>query len=401
MAQRVLLHVGTPKTGTSASQNVLFTHREELAADGVLYAADRFDEHFLAALDLMQLPWGGLEREAVGAWDRLAAKIRAWPGTAILSHEIFARASRLQVARAMESFGDAELHVVLSARDLARQLPAEWQENIKHRRTIGYAAFLDAVRDPLRREEIAQWFWSVQELPDILERWGGALPPEQVHVVTVPRPGAPRTLLWERFAGTLGVDPQRYPLGEDRANASLGVAESALVRRLNRLLAGSLPNNHYRQFVREGLVHQGLGVRRESAQLRLPPETHAWAADLSERWIAELTAREYDVVGDIADLRPDPPPAVYADPDHPDEGEVAAAAVRALAASVTESARLREVEIELHAVIEDLMGQLDAAHSTRIYKAKEALVAQADRNPVAKAGLSVYRRARGRNSRSA
>ncbi len=38
----------------------------------MLYPADRFDAHFLAALDLMQLPWGGLENEAVGAWDALA-----------------------------------------------------------------------------------------------------------------------------------------------------------------------------------------------------------------------------------------------------------------------------------------------------------------------------------------
>ena len=106
MTRRVLLHVGTPKTGTSYLQDVLFRNRRLLGDHGILYAADRFDAHFLAALDLMRLPWGGLEREAVGAWDRLAEQVRHWQGeTAIISHEILAAASRSQVGRALESLG--------------------------------------------------------------------------------------------------------------------------------------------------------------------------------------------------------------------------------------------------------------------------------------------------------
>ena len=94
MSQRVLLHVGTPKTGTSYLQDVLFRNRAALARAGILYPADRFDGQFLAALDLMRLPWGGLEAEAIGAWDRLASRSGSWDGTAIISHEILATASR-------------------------------------------------------------------------------------------------------------------------------------------------------------------------------------------------------------------------------------------------------------------------------------------------------------------
>ena len=94
MSSRVLLHVGTPKTGTSYLQDVLFRNRRTLASAGILYPGDRFDAHFLAALDLMRLPWGGLETQAVGAWDKLATKVRKHDGTAIDSHEILATASR-------------------------------------------------------------------------------------------------------------------------------------------------------------------------------------------------------------------------------------------------------------------------------------------------------------------
>ena len=80
---------------------------------------------------------------------------------------------------------------MLSARDLVRQIPAEWQENVKHRRTVAYRDFLDAITDPARTGQLASWFWGVQEVPDILDRWGATLPPERVHLVTVPAPAAP------------------------------------------------------------------------------------------------------------------------------------------------------------------------------------------------------------------
>ena len=400
MTRRVLLHVGAPKTGTSFVQDILFTNRAALRERGILYAAERHDAHFLAALDLMELPWGGLEHEATGAWDRLAAEVREWPQTAIISHEIFGRASRMQVARALESLAgeDTEIHVVFSARDLVRQIPAEWQENVKHRRTKTYGRFLENLQDPERSAEVAQWFWGVQEVPDVLDRWGESLPREHVHLVTVPRPGASPTLLWERFAGVFGIDPTEFaPVG--KANASLGVPESTMVRRLNMRLNDTLPNQHYRAFVRELVVHRNLSGRSGSPRLSLPEDTYRWASDLARSWVSELALRGYDVVGTLDDLVPgDPTP--FADPDHCDEEQVGEAALDALAIMTREAARLRDVEIELHGVIEDLMGQLDRFHATRSYRAKERLVALSGTNPVARAGLATYRRLRGRNSRS-
>lgn len=398
MTRRVLLHVGSPKTGTSFVQDILFTHRDALRERGILYPADRHDAHFLAALDLMELPWGGLEREASGAWNRLAAEVRDWPGTAIISHEIFGAASRLQVAHALESLAGAEIHIVLSARDLVRQIPAEWQENVKHRRTKEYRQFLDDLRDETRSSEVAQWFWGVQEVPDVLDRWAETIPREHVHLVTVPPPGSPPTLLWERFAGLFGIDPAEFTPTQ-RANASLGVPESEMIRRLNERLNNVLPNHHYRRFVREILVHKHLSARSGSPRLSLPVDVYRWASDLARSWVSELALRGYDVVGDLDDLVPRPGPP-FVDPDTCDEREVADAALDALTIMTLESARLRDVEIELHGVIEDLMAQLDRFHATRSYQAKERLVAMSRTNPLARGGLSAYRRLRGKNSRS-
>jgi hypothetical protein len=412
--QKVLLHVGAPKTGTSFLQDVLRRNQDALKKQGILYPVERFDGHFLPALDLMELHWGGLERQAVGAWDRLAEQVRGCSGTVVISHEILARASRDQVRRALTSLAGAggagaadrtEVHVVLSVRDLARQIPAEWQENVKHRRPVGYRDFLDQITDPDRTGELASWFWGVQEVPDILDRWGATLPPERVHVVTVPKPGAPRGLLWQRFEQVLGIDGTGFDLADSRSNPSLGVPESALVRRINlRVNNGVLANRHYREFVRETLAHRTLSQRTASARLTLPEDVRVWAAQVSAGWVAELGARGYDVVGDLTDLTPDPVSAVFVDPDAPDETAVADAAMEAIVALLTKSAELRDKVESLHQEIADLKGEFEESRGPlgrTGYRIRRRVVHEAAHNRALLRALNGYRRLRGRSSRSA
>jgi hypothetical protein len=401
-ARKVLVHVGAPKTGTSFVQDLLFRNRERLAAQGVLYPADRFDAHFLAALDLMELPWGGLEQQAVGAWDRLAERVRAWQGTVIVSHEILAAASPEQVRRALDSFGaDTEVHVVVSVRDLVRQIPAEWQENVKHRRVIGYREFLDEIRDPAATGTVPTWFWGVQDIPAILGRWTAEMPASRVHVVTVPRPGAPRELLWHRFASVFGLDPEALDTTVvERANPSLGVVESALVRSVNQQVNGVLANEHYREFVRELLAHRTLSRREDRVRLRLPADVRTWAVALSEQWIEELGARGYDVVGSLDDLRPDPvaTEGEFLDPDSDLTEQRAEVALQGLVTLLLRAGELRQEIDDLRERVEDAEADRDRARREVgvVLRGKRAFVRRADTSRAAGVALAAYRRLRGR-----
>lgn len=403
--KRVILHVGTPKTGTSYVQDVLDRNKPVLADAGVLYPVERFDGHFLAALDLMRLPWGGLETEAVGTWDALAEQVNAWDGTSIISHEILATASRAQVRHALESLGHphTEIHVVLSVRDLVRQIPAEWQENVKHRRTLRYDTFLNRIRDPKRESRIASWFWGVQEIPAILERWGADLDPSRVHVVTVPKPGAPKTMLWERFAATLGIADIDLDLHAERANPSLGVPETALIRRINKMANTSIEPAFYRPLVRELLAHRTLSQRTRSARLSLPAEEWEWADQLSRAWIDELDSRGYDIVGDLKDLTPDPPPDRFANPDRPGERRVNAAAIDAIRVLLEENVRMHHVEEDLRRELEDARGALEASYLRATYRFRKKIVHGAEERSLGRGVLKLYRRVVGldRSSRSA
>jgi hypothetical protein len=403
MSDRVLLHVGTPKTGTSYLQDVLFRNRKVLADAEILYPADRFDAHFLAALDLMRMPWGGLEAEAIGAWDRLAEQVREHRHTSIISHEILATASRSQVGRALTSLGHedgTEIHIVLSVRDLVRQIPAEWQENVKHRSGISYRDFLDQIRDPDRESRIATWFWGVQEIPDILDRWGHDLPPERIHLVTVPPAGGAPELLWKRFSQAFGLDGLDLDLEPDRANPSLGVPETALIRRINRAANRDLAPADYRPLVRELLAHQTLSKRRGSPRLALPPDVHPWVRDLEQAWIDEVAARGYDVVGDLAELLGGAP-AGWSDPDRPEEAQVAGAAVDAITALLLDNARLRHIEERLGAELAETRAALERSYLRPTYRFREKVVRRLGRSRVGRGMLRVYRAARGRSSRSA
>lgn len=401
MSRRVLLHVGTPKTGTSQLQDVLFRNRPQLELSGIRYPADRFDAHFLAALDLLQMPWGGLEREAVGRWDWLAQQVRDWHGTSIISHEILAAATREQAARALASLGDAEVHLVLSVRDLVRQIPAEWQENIKHRSTLTYDTFLDQIRDPARASRIGSWFWKVQELPEIIDRWGGDLPPERVHLVTVPPSGSPHDLLWQRFSRTFGLGEVALDLESQRANPSMGVPETALIRRLNLAVNDLLPPPDYRPLVRELIVHQTLSRRSTSPRLSLAPEVEEWVKELEDRWPARLREGGYRVDGDLEELRGSRAAGEYADPGKPDENAVTEAAIEALTAVLLDDARLRHETGRVHEELVEARAELEQLRKPATLKAKERAVAELMRSRPGRAAMGAYRFARGRSSRSA
>src|SRR5262245_31997435 len=105
-----------------------------------------------------------------------------------------------------ELLADFELHVILTVRDLQRQLPAAWQQQIQQRSVVTYDRFLTAVVDDDRE---TAYFWDRQDPGAIAERWRGDLAPDRVHIVTVPPPASDPDLLLQRFCGVVGIDPNR------------------------------------------------------------------------------------------------------------------------------------------------------------------------------------------------
>ena len=315
MTQRIFLHVGSPKTGTTFLQQVLWSQRGRAQAQGLLLPLKSFNDHYLATRDVRHdADDPEIPKRAVGIWDKFVAESLAWEGTVLISHELFAGASAEHARAAIERFGqDAEVHVVLTARDLARQIPAEWQEHVKHRSTETYDAFLAR----LREEDPRQWFWLVQDCAGVLERWGASLPRDRVHVVTVPPAGSDPSVLWTRFAGLLGLDPDSFDLEGSRSNTSLGFEQAELLRQLNERLGDRIPfPGPYSPDVKE-LFAQTVLARHPGLKIELTGDAFRFAADRSRRMAEEIKALDVDVVGDLAELVPDGHPSADDDGSAP------------------------------------------------------------------------------------
>lgn len=303
--QRVYLHVGLPKTGTSHLQAALFDSRPQLEDAGVLYPAHWYDDHFFAALDLQDLAFNGARRpEANGRWEKVAAQVRGWPGTSVVSSELLAAASPEQARRAVESLEPAQVHVVVTVRELGTHLVSTWQEDVKHGETASFAEWFAAIcaRDESRWNRA--WYWRAADLPSVLDRWVTAVPASALHVVVVPPSGVGPDTLWRRFARAAQIDPS--VLDASRAawgNYSIGADGTALLRHLNTTGAGRLDQVTYEHLVKGVLVHETLS--RYPGAIRPVPtaDVRPQVAQRTAQWIEAVRASGAEVIGDLDELR--------------------------------------------------------------------------------------------------
>ena len=135
MARTVFLHVGLAKTGTTYLQRILHSNRDLLRRNGVLYPGTRRADHFKASLDLRGTNYlGHTYPDAAGAWRRLVDEVNAVRGLrADLPRDPRAHAPTCRIEQAVKDFDTDDVRVVVTARDLARQVPAIWQERLKNR----------------------------------------------------------------------------------------------------------------------------------------------------------------------------------------------------------------------------------------------------------------------------
>jgi hypothetical protein len=307
---KVFLHIGEPKTGTTFLQQVMWRNRSELAARGVVLPGHHPQDHFRASQDLRGIAKlaGDPAGSWTGEWEILARQAQQAGKVAVISHELFSAADAEQADRAVSSLRPAEVHIVLTVRDVATLLPAEWQETVKHRNARGWEDWLGDVidRESADADRRRWWFWRVHDTLAILDVWSRQLPAEHVHVITTPPPGSASGLLWQRFASLLEIDPAGVDLTRARPNASLGMAETEFLRRLNQALPDEVPDWFYMWNVKEAVAHQALADRPREGRLVLPASRDAWAKGRAEELIAALGDSGYDVIGDLDELRPPP-----------------------------------------------------------------------------------------------
>ena len=332
-ARRCFLHIGPAKTGTSYLQSAFWSSRDDLAAQGLVLPLKNRD-HWHAALAVRGLlTEGEYGPHAFSVLDRLRDATASVPANSdvLVTQETFAPATSTQAKLLVSLLPGWEIHLIITARDLSRQIPSAWQQMVKKGHTLGYDEFLHAV---MERSPIADSFWLEQDLVAVTTNWGSVVPAGHLHIVTVPPSGSPAGLLLERFCSVVGVDPASLHTTGAVSNSSLGHAQAELLRRTNIARAGApggldVPPG---RAVRKDATFLAKDVlaKQDGRPVELPNRLHEWCRQTSATTIADLRSHGYHVVGDLAELMPHTKPQ-----ERPNEqisdAEIVTAAANALA----------------------------------------------------------------------
>jgi hypothetical protein len=396
--KKIYLHIGLHKTGTTYLQNIFRANREQLRAQSLEFPGGPDEPtQALAVWDLQgRRPRGVDDKRIAGQWDALVAHVdRAPHPAALISEERLSLNTPKQARAVVSAFGDRDVEVIVTARDLGRIAVSAWQEAVKNDATWTWSHFAESIKDPARQAQSpARGFWMRQDLVKICETWEGVVGADRLTVITVPKPGASADELLARFCQTVGVDPAGLTEDAKWTNETVGVAATEVIRRVNERLEGRL-NKHQHDKVVKLTIVQMLARRTEPVRFALPAEELDWASARADQTIAALKEHGYRIVGDLEELRP----ALREGSRRPDdatEAELLDASLDALSLLSEEYARLWWSRRRSAVEGVEQQGGVGSRARAAVFKTQQRAADLADRSPAAAKAVDAVLKARDR-----
>lgn len=302
----ILVHLGPYKTGTTAIQTSLGTHREDLRRHGVLYPGTDHRQ-FRPGWALLGRSPRGVAPVPMSAWDEMVQEVRHSDAARVcISTEDLASATPEHVAKLTADLGRDRVHVVVVVRRLDKLMPSAWQQRVKSsNEALSYDEWLtEVLARPAPVKGPGHTFWFNHGVANILARWSESVPPERFVLVVADE--ADRNQQMRTFERLLDL-PEGLLTPGPRDNSSLTFDRVELYRQVNRIF----DDRGWDDAVRRKLCNQGMlnGLRAAPVDpLERPiPPLPGWAADrvaeLSDQRVAEVVHSGAVVLGDPETLR--------------------------------------------------------------------------------------------------
>lgn len=314
--RRIVLHIGAFKTGTTFLQQVMVANKQRLAGAGVLFPGRTWSDQVYAVKEAIGRTTKDpvIHQRCVGKWNELATSILAHRGTtSVLSMEYLAAAKPRAAQSIVESLTSegTDVHVVLTVRDADAMIPSAWQTSCRSGGQLSWPDYVDEVMSVGRSETRprslrGRRFRRNHDVLRVIRTWGKAVPPENTHVVTVPRDRSDPWLLWRRFADAAGVESSTASDLPRRDNSGLGLPSAHLLASLNREIH-PMRRSDYNAIVNKFLSRKVLALRSASepkARLHRPGRAFAAYWNARTRWAIEDSG--VHLVGTLADLPTEP-----------------------------------------------------------------------------------------------
>ena len=306
-----LLHIGLPKTGTTALQSTAQAKREQLRELGVRYPGGGMN-HREAVSALMERRWGwigpGAKVPPMRHWDRLMAEIEADQERRIwISHEFASESDDATAWKFADALGP-RLHIAITLRPFSAILASSWQQYLKGGTVHTFEYWLSRVLDDEPDLEVTPSFHLRNDQAGVVQRWASVVGPANVTAIVVDK--AHPTLLTDSFEQLFAL-PHGFLLGSAlgglQKNRSMSWPESELLRGLNLALADrEVDWSQYEKLLRNGAIARLLESRTPTAaeERVLLPDWAAERATARGRYFADAIADTgVNVVGDLQMLR--------------------------------------------------------------------------------------------------
>lgn len=307
-----LLHIGMPKTGTTALQTAVHEARPALEEHGA-HNVSTFARHELK----VALRAAGTLPAYEGSkgsrrWPELAADFRASTARVTFwSSEALSQAKPDRIRYLADELGP-DLHILVTLRPMAPLLVSQWQETLRRRGVEPLEAWLRKTFDAVRPDgEVAvDWERVMPTMhrfspPRVLREWGEVFGEDRI-IFQVADP-VDRQHGLRVFEALLGVPELLAQPALD--NASLPWPEAEMLRSFNLAYTERGGDHATWMHTMGTLARTGL---RELTTRTTPHPIRAprWAAERSNAyadvWIEGIRASGAAVVGDLEHLRVDP-----------------------------------------------------------------------------------------------
>lgn len=328
----VLLHIGPPKTGTTALQQSMAAARTSMREQGVLYPGKK-SSHWTPSCSALGIATTAHPAENAvppEVWQKFIARVARRKDRAVVSSEQFADASLEQAAAFVDDLGGPDtVRVLLTLRPLALILPSSWQQSLKSGAPKPMPGPLRRVKsrvvkpyDDWLRETLDgknSTFWGRFDYAGLIERWAQIVGPKRLAVILVDSLDPLRIL--RDAEQIIGLAPDTLQRVVTKTNRSLSFEEAALVRQWLVQLEQKLPMpaEQYHQLIRRGALW-GLVDGRQPGVDEHAIRTPEWALERVDArttdMIDRLQALGVHVNGDLDDL------IIPAAPSADEQGEV-------------------------------------------------------------------------------